>query len=123
MVFYFCVQFFVLNLIVLSKVMFPCGIRIGLKYLAHSLLLDQFCNRLGFMKQSPPALYGLAHKAERKYLGLAGYSVVSSPGRETGANSDLKCLLPLRPAKCKTDMNSSTIGLYVPSKSACGYLK
>ena len=75
------------------------------------------------MKQSPPALYGLAHKAERKYLGLAGYSVVSSPGRETGANSDLKCLLPLRPAKCKTDMNSSTIGLYVPSESARGYLK
>lgn len=118
MVFY-RVQFFVRKQIVLSKVMFPCGIMIGLRYLARSLLLDQFCNRLGFRKQSPLALYGLPHKAERK-CSWAGQDIVQCPpqGEKQGANSDLRYLLPLRPAKCKIDMNSSTISLCVPTKSA-----
>ena len=48
-------------------------------------------------------------------LGWAGYSAVSPQGEKQGANSDLMCLLPLRPAKCKIDMNSSTISLCVPA--------
>lgn len=49
--------------------------------------------------------------------------MVSSLGEKQSANSDLMCLLSLRPAKCKIDMSSSTIGLYVATESACGYLK
>lgn len=41
--FYFHVQFFVLNLIVLTNVMFSYSVMIYLQYLPHSSFSDQFC--------------------------------------------------------------------------------
>lgn len=77
--------------------LFPCGIMIGLKYLGTLVTFDQFCNRLGFMKQSPSSPVVDSPKAERKYS-WAGQAIVVSSGRETKCNSDLMCQFSLRPA-------------------------
>ena len=50
-------------------------------------------NALAFMRQSPPALYRLTHKAEKEMLmGCAGSSAVSPLGRDTRYGADEHCV-------------------------------